>query len=485
MERTKRSTGCLYRRGKSAVYYLDYIVAGERKKIALQDDQGNPITIRRQAELKRQEILTQAIADAARASQEGFGNGAAPANNTTGVSLANVWSVFVDSANRPDSGPRTLRGYQSQWTQFVEWLAQSHPTMTQMRDVTAEVAEEYAAYMLREIREKQKVRKKLEGDDTAEPGEEQAVEIERIVKRAFTTNTYNKHVRVLELVFRILGKKAGVPSNPWSEIARKTENKASRRELTVEELNTICNKASGELQSLLLLGIYTGLRLGDCCTLRWSEVDLIRRLILRVPGKTARRKGVPVHIPIHQTLLSFLNRTSVGKRSGFVLPGIAAKYERNSSDVTKELREHFVACGIQVHKKGTGEGTSTRAVVEVGFHSLRHSFVSLCRQANAPLAVVEAIVGHSNPAMTRHYTHVGDLAANQAVAALPVVFGEPDAPGEATEQSKQTVIRSEVIAERDAAMRKIVEQSKPKTWKRDCELLLQLLRQGSIRGAAR
>jgi Phage integrase family len=68
-------------------------------------------------------------------------------------------------------------------------------------------------------------------------------------------------------------------------------------------------------------------------------------------------------------------------------------------------------------------GTTTRAVVEVGFHSLRHTFVSLCRESNAPLAVVESIVGHSNPAMTRHYTHVGELAAGQAVAALPWVMG--------------------------------------------------------------
>ena len=45
--------------------------------------------------------------------------------------------------------------------------------------------------------------------------------------------------------------------------------------------------------------------------------------------------------------------------------------------------------------------TGTRAVVEVGFHSLRHTFVSLCRAAGAPLSVVEAIVGHASPAMTR------------------------------------------------------------------------------------
>jgi hypothetical protein len=62
-------------------------------------------------------------------------------------------------------------------------------------------------------------------------------------------------------------------------------------------------------------------------------------------------------------------------------------------------------------------------VVEVGFHSLRHTFVSLCRESNVPLAVVESIVGHSNPAMTRHYTHVGELAAGRAVAALPSVIG--------------------------------------------------------------
>jgi len=69
-------------------------------------------------------------------------------------------------------------------------------------------------------------------------------------------------------------------------------------------------------------------------------------------------------------------------------------------------------------------------VIEVGFHSLRHTFVSLCRESNAPLAVVESIVGHSNPAMTRHYTHVGELAAGRAVALLPAVIGDsmPGAP---------------------------------------------------------
>ena len=59
---------------------------------------------------------------------------------------------------------------------------------------------------------------------------------------------------------------------------------------------------------------------------------------------------------------------------------------------------------------------------------MRHTFVSLCRESNAPLAVVESIVGHSNPAMTRHYTHTSELAASQAVGLLPSVIGEAPAP---------------------------------------------------------
>src|SRR6267154_1030762 len=68
--------------------------------------------------------------------------------------------------------------------------------------------------------------------------------------------------------------------------------------------------------------------------------------------------------------------------------------------VTDKVQSHFKTCGIKLHKRGTGTD-GRRAVVEVGFHSLRHTFVSLCRESNAPLAVVESIVGHGNPAMTR------------------------------------------------------------------------------------
>jgi len=47
----------------------------------------------------------------------------------------------------------------------------------------------------------------------------------------------------------------------------------------------------------------------------------------------------------------------------------------------------------------------------------------MCREANAPLSVVESLVGHSNPTMTRLYSHTSELAAVSAVNLLPAVMG--------------------------------------------------------------
>ncbi|HTX21421.1 MAG TPA: site-specific integrase [Candidatus Aquilonibacter sp.] len=312
------------------------------------------------------------------------------------LSVGQTWSVFLASPNRPDSGDSTLRQYEFQWQAFADWIQEKHADILALREVSQEIAEEYASNLNHE---------------------------------KFSPSTYNKHLNLLTLVFRVLKHKAKLTGNPWEDIQRKRLVTNSRRELTIDELRKVCQAATGELKTLLALGIYSGLRLGDCATLRWGEVDLPRRMIRRIPNKTARRNPKPVIIPIHPILCEMLSETPLDKRGEYVLPELATLYNHRTDMVTDMVQRHFKACGITLHKPGTGTD-GKRAVIEVGFHSLRHTFVSLCRESNAPLAVVESIVGHSNPSMTRHYTHVGELAAGRAVALLPSVMSEstPEQP---------------------------------------------------------
>lgn len=311
------------------------------------------------------------------------------------IAIATAWNAYMGAPGRPDSGPATLAHYGGHFGAFSKWLKETHSEVHALRDVTPALAGEYATHLTRD--------------------------------RMLSGGSLNKHVRFLELLFRVLKGPARLTVNPWEGIQRKRAVAESRRELTTEELRAVCSTATGEMRLLFAIGIYTGLRLGDAATLRWAEVDLRRRIILRIPNKVARRNRRPVMIPIHQALAAMLTEAHSGELTEDVLPETARLSRERPTILSNRIQTHFISCGIRTVKRDTGKGTKKRAVVEVGFHSLRHTFVSLCRESNAPLSVVEAIVGHSNPAMTRHYTHVSELAAANAVNSLPSITGDGSA----------------------------------------------------------
>jgi hypothetical protein len=108
------------------------------------------------------------------------------------------------------------------------------------------------------------------------------------------------------------------------------------------------------------------------------------------------------------------------------------------TSLTYAVQKHFADCGIETTRE---RENGVRRVVDVGFHSLRHTFVSMCREANAPLSVVESIVGHSNARMTQHYTHTSIEAAQSAVALLPAVTGDMVALSKPTGRTRHELLR--------------------------------------------
>ena len=208
---------------------------------------------------------------------------------------------------------------------------------------------------------------------------------------------------------------ARVAENPWEGIQKRREVPSRRREMTLEEVSRAFAVLKGEMRLLFLVGIYTGQRLGDCALLEWGSVDLARRRITLTPRKT-RKTGRTVVIPIHDNLFSALLSIPPERRRGYVMPECAGEYTANRLGAA--FKAAFKAAGIATDAEGE-RGTRRRAVVS--FHSLRHTFVSIAANAGIPLAVVQSIVGHSTPGMTRHYFHQSESALVSAVASLPCV----------------------------------------------------------------
>jgi integrase len=429
--RSARGTGRLYKRTPDGqehradskvqgVFWIQYTLNGKRQRHALTGTDGKPITDLRKAEAERKRLtaplragnreaqlqsLTAAYAQAKTETEHAI-EAAAPV-----LPIAEAWETYLQSPDRPDTGDDTLRDYAGHWQRFEKWLSAQDPKPQALRDITPKHAQDYAATL---------------NGGTASP------------------NTYNKHIGFLKLFCRVLQDTAGLKANPFEKIRRKNLKTNSRRELTLAELKEILEGATGDLQTLLCIGTFTGLRLGDCCTLTWGETDLDRGLIRRVPNKTAK-SGKPVLIGIPAALTAKLSETPPKKRKGYILPDYAVRYTHQNGkgsytrrgDITNEIQAHFTDCGIQTHKAGTGKEAyeaalkawekggkkgakpiCKRAVVEVGFHSLRHTWVSLHAAAGTPQAVIQNVIGHSNPAMTAHYTHVNEDTARQVAGVL-------------------------------------------------------------------
>lgn len=327
---------------------------------------------------------TSALAASAKAKRNAAGRLSVP--------ISKAWAAFNASLTRKAPSAATSRMYEGKWDNFTRWMKKNRPRVVGLADVDGDTARAY-----------------MKG-----------------IKAQFSPKTFNDYRALLAMVWRTLDVEAGLDGfNPWQEIATLDRETHTRRELTAEELMRVVAPLEGEMRVLFAIGIYTGLRMGDAVNLSWGAVDLVRGFIQWTPHKT-KKHGTVVRIPLFPALASILAETPAKERKGLVLPGLAAEYARSNYYTSERVRRVFAKAGIETQgetERVNPKTKTARKAVEVGFHSLRHTFVSLCANAGVPLHVVQAIVGHTNAAMTAHYFHVSDEALRGAVAVLPDVFG--------------------------------------------------------------
>lgn len=192
----------------------------------------------------------------------------------------------------------------------------------------------------------------------------------------------------------------GAEDNPWTTLARKRNESNTRRALTDDEVAKILAKAEGEMRDLILIGLHTGMRLGDCARLKWE--NFLKDGYVQV--KTAKT-GATVTIP-SKRLLSALGRQGT---KGYVCPEIAEKVAKphGIEMLSSNVVDTFEAAGVKTSIKQAGW---SRARADAGFHSLRHRFVTKAIEAGIPPAIVKALVGHTSEVMTAHYSHIGGEA---------------------------------------------------------------------------
>lgn len=163
----------------------------------------------------------------------------------------------------------------------------------------------------------------------------------------------------------------------------------------------------------ILLSLYTGLRIGEICALRWEQILLeegllqIRYTLQRIPNLDYDKKDVSSKktkiiitppksscsnrdIPLPMFLLERMKRSLPSSRQAFFLTGSCEEYvePRTMNNYFKKILRQ---CGIP----------------ETNYHTLRHTFATRCVELNFDIKTLSEILGHSNVNITlNRYVHI-------------------------------------------------------------------------------
>ena len=172
----------------------------------------------------------------------------------------------------------------------------------------------------------------------------------------------------------------------------------------------------------ILLSLHLGIRIGEICSLQWSDIDFcsstifIRKTLQRIQnveqqtgGKTRVIIDAPKssksirEIPIPDFLLPILRQASVGlPKEAFLLTGRTDLFVE-----PRNLQYHFKKCRDML------------SIAPIKFHALRHTFASRCVENGCDIKTLSEILGHTNTNITlKYYVHISMDVKRKQINAL-------------------------------------------------------------------
>jgi integrase len=243
--------------------------------------------------------------------------------------------------------------------------------------------------------------------------------------------TANDDLKRVKMLFRDARRDRYISEDPAEFIGSvKRDNGSGRRPFRIEEIKAILSFADSEWQSLIKFGYYTGQRLADIASLTWANLDLERNQIRFTTRKTDKPMLLPIAEPLRNHISTLQGnddpKAPVHPRSFATLQRQKGRVANLSNQFATllslaGLREASEASDRDSTGKGRGCPNTKRAKNELSFHCLRHTAVTLLKDAGIPQATVQELTGHDSEQMSAHYTHVGQEALEKAAAALPEV----------------------------------------------------------------
>ena len=302
------------------------------------------------------------------------------------IPLQDAFDEFLKIPRRTKTGVDRLKLNRAKFGDFTAFMSAKYPDIEQMNMITIIHAQEYIQYLRQHGRFNKEVCYKR-GKNTITHAK---------LPATLAVDTVNDCLSLLKLVFSTLTESANLHKNPFATIYKQKKDTIPREAFTPEELKLIGEKSKDTyLYPLFLTGVSTGLREGDICTLRWNEINLRTGWIVnRILLKTGKKVSIPLLPGLHRYL------SGLPHDGEYCFPELQHIYTNNGSRIGKDVTTFLESLDIESNRVAPGR---SRASSVKDVHSLRHTFAYLAAINNMPLPVVQSVLGHFSPEMTKAY----------------------------------------------------------------------------------
>ena len=197
--------------------------------------------------------------------------------------------------------------------------------------------------------------------------------------------------------------------------------------LTKREQSKITNYVLENINSRnigLLISLYSGIRIGELCALRWEDVDFkkncltinktIQRVYIKDKNKniskviitTPKTKNANREIPINKDFLEILKKVKSDKKH-YILTG----------------NEKYIE--PRTYRKYFNKVLDKLKIKHFNFHSLRHTFATNCISLGVDYKTVSELLGHANVNITLNlYVHPRYSQKKKCIDLVCKVFQE-------------------------------------------------------------
>lgn len=237
-------------------------------------------------------------------------------------------------------------------------------------------------------------------------------------KAGCSPTTVNLDGKILRTALNLARRQGVIAHNPAEAVELPGIQTVERGTFSTEEVRMLVDTAEGEWKNIVLLGYFTGARLGDCCRMQWSSVDLAACTLTYVPEKTKNRNAhKEVVLPLHPGLAAHLEKIAVSDTAEmYVSPRMAGLKSGGRHGLSEGFKRIVLKAGLDLQ---TVQGHGKRKISKRTFHALRHSFTSALANANVAPEIRMKLTGHSSEAVHRGYSHHEFSVLRDAMLKLP------------------------------------------------------------------